>query len=93
MRNIEKGRGAGKEGQCKYTIAKKFTNIQRGEVSKGGTLWECLACAVMRMEEVGGSDGQYSGGLLGGPGGFDEHVKRLRGTMFYVCKVGSPWGD
>ena len=77
----------------KYTITKKFTQIQRGDVRKGATLWECLACAVMRMEEVGGSDGQYSGGLLGGPGGFDEHVKRLRGTMFYVCKVGSPGYD
>ena len=75
----------------KYTITKKFTQIQRGDVRKGATLWECLACAVMRMEEVGGSDGQYSGGLLGGPGGFDEHVKRLRGTMFYVCKVGWRW--
>ena len=45
----------------------------------------------MRMEEVGGlggGGGQYSGGLLGGPGGFEEHVKRLRGTMFYVCQVG-----
>ena len=44
----------------------------------------------MRMEEVGvggGGVGQYSGGLLGGPGGFEEHVKRLRGTMFYVCQV------
>ena len=42
----------------------------------------------MRMEEVGGGGGvQYSGGLLGGPGGFEEHVKRLRGTMFYVCQV------
>ena len=77
----------------KYTNTKKFTQIQRGDVRKGATLWECLACAVMRMEEVGGSDGQYSGGLLGGPGGFDEHVKRLRGTMFYVCKVGSPGYD
>lgn len=47
----------------------------------------------MRMEEVGGLGGGgavYSGGLLGGPGGFEEHVKRLRGTMFYVCQVGCP---
>ena len=46
----------------------------------------------MRMEEVGGGLGGgglgYSGGLLGSPGGFEEHVKRLRGTMFYVCQVG-----
>ena len=24
---------------------------------------------------------------LGGPGGFGEHVKKLRGAMFYVCQV------
>ena len=44
------------------------------------------------MEEVGrglgGGGLGYSGGLLGSPGGFEEHVKRLRGTMFYVCQVG-----
>ena len=45
----------------------------------------------MRLEEVGrglgGGGLGYSGGLLGSPGGFEEHVKRLRGTMFYVCQV------
>ena len=56
-----------------------------GETGVGETL---RGCAVMRMEEAGGGGGdQYSSGLLGGPGGFEEHVKRLRGAMFYVCQV------
>ena len=56
-----------------------------GETGVGETL---RGCAVMRMEEAGGGgEYQYSSGLLGGPGGFEEHVKRLRGTMFYVCQV------
>ena len=56
-----------------------------GETGVGETL---RGCAVMRMEEAGGGgEYQYSGVLLGGPGGFEEHVKRLRGTMFYVCQV------
>ena len=45
----------------------------------------------MRLEEVrrglGGAGLGFSGELLGSPGGFEEHVKKLRGTMFYVCQV------
>jgi hypothetical protein len=31
--------------------------------------------------------GSGGSGLQGGPGGFDQHVRSLQGTMFYVCQV------
>ena len=62
---MKRGEGRGKRDSANTQLQRQIHNykeIQRDEVRKGATLWECLACAVMRMEEVGGSDGEYSGG-------------------------------
>ena len=49
---------------------------------------EELQAALQGMMQ---QQGQYgAGNFVGDKGGFEQHVKNLRGTMFYVCQVFNP---